>query len=182
VQCIGGKTVTVKIKYSDFTQATRSRTGIVPFANAADVLDAASGLLATVYPFKRPVRLLGVTLSSLTNDQPSGVTGSRNSISTCSRDKAPKPKKPAAGGGAAGFSKRTEQLWEEECRCSDRRPLGGGVGRLKSKLCGRRCIASIGRIIHRPWTVPMFHAALQLCKQYKSERPTNGTKIQPTLI
>jgi DNA polymerase-4 len=65
-QGISGKTVTVKIKYSDFTQATRSRTEAVPFANVAEVLDASSGLLATVYPFKRPVRLLGVTLSSLT--------------------------------------------------------------------------------------------------------------------
>ncbi|TAX46519.1 DNA polymerase IV (plasmid) [Rhizobium leguminosarum] len=73
-QGIGGKTVTVKIKYSDFTQATRSRTATVPFANIADVFDAASALLATVYPFKRPVRLLGVTLSSLTNDQPSDAT------------------------------------------------------------------------------------------------------------
>lgn len=68
-QDIGGKTVTVKIKYSDFTQATRSRTATVPFANMADVFDAASGLLATVYPFKRSVRLLGLTVSSLTNDQ-----------------------------------------------------------------------------------------------------------------
>ncbi|MBX5159612.1 MULTISPECIES: DNA polymerase IV [Rhizobium] len=73
-QGIGGKTVTVKIKYSDFTQATRSRTGTVPFANMADVFAAASGLLATVYPFKRPVRLLGVTLSSLTNNQASAPT------------------------------------------------------------------------------------------------------------
>jgi DNA polymerase-4 len=63
--------VTVKIKYSDFTQATRSRTGTAPLANMADVFDAASGLLATVYPFKRSVRLLGVTLSSLTTDQSS---------------------------------------------------------------------------------------------------------------
>jgi DNA polymerase-4 len=70
-QGIGGKTVTVKIKYSDFTQATRSRTGTAPLANMADVFDAASGLLATVYPFKRSVRLLGVTLSSLTTDQSS---------------------------------------------------------------------------------------------------------------
>ena len=73
-QGISGKTVTVKIKYSDFTQATRSRTGTLPFANRSDVFDAASGLLATVYPFKRSVRLLGVTLSSLTNDQPSDTT------------------------------------------------------------------------------------------------------------
>ncbi|OWK25948.1 hypothetical protein AJ87_49460 [Rhizobium yanglingense] len=65
-QGISGKTVTVKIKYSDFTQATRSWTATVPFANTADVFDAASGLLATVYPFKLSVRLLGVTLSSLT--------------------------------------------------------------------------------------------------------------------
>ncbi|WP_313615818.1 DNA polymerase IV [Agrobacterium sp.] len=63
-----GKTVTVKIKYSDFTQATRSRTTALPFANSNDILEAAAGLLATVYPFKRPVRLLGVTLSALTNE------------------------------------------------------------------------------------------------------------------
>jgi DNA polymerase IV len=66
---ISGKTVTVKVKYSDFTQATRSRTGALPFTTGNDVLDAASSLLATVYPFKCPVRLLGVTLSSLTNNQ-----------------------------------------------------------------------------------------------------------------
>ncbi|MGR9461163.1 DNA polymerase IV (plasmid) [Rhizobium leguminosarum] len=73
-QSISGKTVTVKIKYSDFTQATRSRTCTVPFASMADVFDTTSELLAAVYPFNRPVRLLGVTLSSLTNNQPSDVT------------------------------------------------------------------------------------------------------------
>jgi len=60
-QGISGKTVTVKINYSDFTQATRSRTGTIPLA------DMAADLLTTVYPFKRPVRPLGVTLSSLTS-------------------------------------------------------------------------------------------------------------------
>ncbi len=66
---ISGKTITVKIKYSDFTQATRSRTGISPFVGIAEIIDSAATLLATVYPFRRPVRLLGVTLSSLGNDQ-----------------------------------------------------------------------------------------------------------------
>ncbi|WP_183857212.1 DNA polymerase IV [Rhizobium sp. BK456] len=66
-----GKTVTVKIKYSDFTQATRSKTTALPFAGVEDILGAANVLLAGVYPFKRPVRLLGVTLSSLTNDKDS---------------------------------------------------------------------------------------------------------------
>lgn len=65
-QGISGKTVTVKIKYSDFTQATRSRTGALPVTGAPEILKAASALLATVYPFRRPVRLVGVTLSSLT--------------------------------------------------------------------------------------------------------------------
>jgi DNA polymerase IV len=62
-----GKTVTVKVKYSDFTQATRSKTATLPFANSNEILETAAALLATVYPFKRSVRLLGVTLSSLTN-------------------------------------------------------------------------------------------------------------------
>lgn len=66
---ISGKTVTVKIKYSDFTRATRSRTIPVPVAGLSEILEAASALLATVHPFRRPVRLLGVTLSSLTNEE-----------------------------------------------------------------------------------------------------------------
>ncbi|MFK0383562.1 DNA polymerase IV [Agrobacterium sp. NPDC090273] len=65
---ISGKTVTVKIKYSDFTQATRSRTGPLPFANTVDVFEAASALLTSVHPFKRSIRLLGVTLSSLSTE------------------------------------------------------------------------------------------------------------------
>jgi DNA polymerase-4 len=68
-QGISGKTVTVKIKYSDFTQATRSRTSVQPYSGVTDILDAARALLAAVHPFKRPVRLLGITLSSLTNDK-----------------------------------------------------------------------------------------------------------------
>ena len=42
----------------------------------------------------------------------------------------PKTKKPAAGGGAAGFRKEPNSDWEEECRRSYRCPLGGGVGHL----------------------------------------------------
>ena len=68
-QRVSGKTVTVKVKYSDFTQATRSRTSALPVNGIQEILEAASALLATVYPFRRSVRLLGVTLSSLTNDQ-----------------------------------------------------------------------------------------------------------------
>lgn len=69
---ISGKTVTVKVKYSDFTQVTRSRTAAQPYPGVSDILGAADTLLATVHPFKLPVRLLGVTLSSLNNDSGGG--------------------------------------------------------------------------------------------------------------
>jgi len=66
---ITGKTVTVKFKYWDFSQATRSQTvsGAVP--DVDQMLEIAELLLASVFPFKRPVRLLGVTLSSLNTEE-----------------------------------------------------------------------------------------------------------------
>jgi DNA polymerase-4 len=64
---LGAKTVTVKIKYSDFTQATRSRTVPMPVGGVGEIEPIAQALLETVHPFRRGVRLLGVTLSSLTD-------------------------------------------------------------------------------------------------------------------
>ncbi|WP_426233511.1 hypothetical protein [Pararhizobium sp. DWP3-4] len=60
--------MTVKIKYSDLP---RRPEAVLPRsrANVAEIIDIASAVLATVYPFKLSARLLGVTLSSLTNDQ-----------------------------------------------------------------------------------------------------------------
>jgi hypothetical protein len=59
----------------------------------------------------------------------------------------PETKKPAAGGGAAGFSKRTEQQLGGGVLLFRQTPMGGGEGRLKPKLCGRRCITSMKTII-----------------------------------
>jgi hypothetical protein len=67
------------------------------------------------------------------------------------------------------FRKEPNSDWEEECRRSDRRPLGGGADRLNSKLCGRRCIASIKLSIRRPPRLARVYAALQLCKKCGSE-------------
>ena len=69
VHNITGKTVTVRIKYSDFSQVTRSKTLSASFSNVELILEIAEILLASVLPFKRPVRLLGVTLSSLNTDE-----------------------------------------------------------------------------------------------------------------
>lgn len=62
---ISARTVTVKIKYSDFTQATRSRTLPAAVTGSAEIAEVARALLSSVYPFRRSIRLLGVTLSSL---------------------------------------------------------------------------------------------------------------------
>ncbi|MBB6181774.1 nucleotidyltransferase/DNA polymerase involved in DNA repair [Rhizobium flavum] len=66
---ITGKTITVKIKYSDFSQATRSRTVAESVSDIDIILEIAETLLASVFPFKCPVRLLGITLSSLNTEE-----------------------------------------------------------------------------------------------------------------
>ncbi len=63
---LAGCTVTLKVRYSDFTTVTRSRTLAWPTRDAPTILRAARGLLRfTTDAERRSVRLLGVTLSSL---------------------------------------------------------------------------------------------------------------------
>ncbi len=65
-----GRTVTVKAKYRDFRIVTRSRTLADPIASRGELHNHALALVATLYPLEMPVRLVGVTLSSL---EPMGV-------------------------------------------------------------------------------------------------------------
>jgi nucleotidyltransferase/DNA polymerase involved in DNA repair len=65
---VRGRTATVKIGFSDFQVITRSRTAPSNFHVISSMLVAASTLLEGVYPFQKPVRLLGITLSSLGQD------------------------------------------------------------------------------------------------------------------
>lgn len=62
-----GKTLTLKIKYSDFTILSRSRTILDYFMDEAEVLDMALELLKRPTLPSKPVRLLGLQLSSLSN-------------------------------------------------------------------------------------------------------------------
>ncbi|MGO6855692.1 DNA polymerase IV [Rhizobium beringeri] len=62
---ISAKTVTLKMKYSDFTQITRSKTVAMAFGSVADLENAVNLLLQALFPVSRGIRLLGVTLSSL---------------------------------------------------------------------------------------------------------------------
>lgn len=58
-----GSTLTLKIKFSDFSQITRSRTRERVFDGRADVEGTALALLREHLPPRKPVRLLGVTIS-----------------------------------------------------------------------------------------------------------------------
>jgi DNA polymerase IV len=62
---ITGRTVTLKVKFADFQQITRSRTLPRPIAGQDEMLETARALLTDVFPVTKGIRLLGVTLSSL---------------------------------------------------------------------------------------------------------------------
>lgn len=65
-----GQTITLKIKYADFTQITRSHTLHTPFPDADSAHYWLEKLLADV-PRHLPIRLVGVTYSTLSNaDEP----------------------------------------------------------------------------------------------------------------
>ena len=61
---IKGKTLTLKIKYKDFTQYTRSKTKEIYFQNSTEFYETAQKLWE-LRPFDKPVRLLGLSLSNL---------------------------------------------------------------------------------------------------------------------
>ncbi len=58
-----GRTVTLKVKYADFEQVTRRRTGPGPVPDRDALMEAASDLLRAMAPLPKGVRLIGVTLS-----------------------------------------------------------------------------------------------------------------------
>ena len=65
----GGRTVTLKVRYSDFTTITRSRTLPTPTQDGPTIARAAQELLRTsTEAGERPIRLMGVNVSSLTQD------------------------------------------------------------------------------------------------------------------
>lgn len=68
---IRGRTITLKVKYADFTQITRSRTSPGPIMHKTHVRQVALDLLNTLFPLPKGVRLLGLSLSNFqVNDTP----------------------------------------------------------------------------------------------------------------
>jgi DNA polymerase-4 len=62
-------TLTLKVRYSDFTTLTRSRTLPLPVHDAPTIAGCARDLLRKTEAANRPVRLLGVTASNLVHDR-----------------------------------------------------------------------------------------------------------------
>ena len=69
----GGRTLTLKLKYADYHQITRSRTVLYPIQHEHMILQLAQELLHDVEIGDRKVRLLGITLSNLAEAQPTPV-------------------------------------------------------------------------------------------------------------
>jgi DNA polymerase-4 len=66
--------VTVKLKYANFQQITRSQSCLAPIGSQAELEDIALGLLRPHFPPQLGVRLLGVTISNLTTAEPESRT------------------------------------------------------------------------------------------------------------
>lgn len=64
---IQGKTIILKVKYSDFTQLTRSQTIESATDSATDILDVTRGLMRVTEAGRKKIRLLGVSLSNLSS-------------------------------------------------------------------------------------------------------------------
>ncbi|MFD4191473.1 MULTISPECIES: DNA polymerase IV [Amycolatopsis] len=66
------RTVVLRMRFADYTRATRSQTVPHPTAHTEDVLATARGLLAAAMPMirERGITLIGLALSNLDNDTP----------------------------------------------------------------------------------------------------------------
>ena len=77
---VAGKTVTLKIKYSDFTLQTRSKTLQYYISSKELILETAKELLYQE-KMKNSVRLLGISLSNLNNEEDDKKTDEKKEIS-----------------------------------------------------------------------------------------------------
>ena len=63
-----GRTVTLKVKFNDFEIITRSRSVPVAISSRSDLERLSIAMLQNEMPLPKPVRLLGISLSSLQDD------------------------------------------------------------------------------------------------------------------
>jgi DNA polymerase-4 len=73
-KALTARTVTIKVRYSDFTTVTRSHTAAPPTRDPARIAERALALLARTQAGSRPVRLLGAGAHGLVEDGHSAET------------------------------------------------------------------------------------------------------------
>jgi DNA polymerase-4 len=64
-----GRTITLKVKFANFRQITRSRTGEVAITTRSELEQLGNALLAPLFPVTKGIRLLGISLSSLGTEE-----------------------------------------------------------------------------------------------------------------
>lgn len=69
---VRGRTVTLKVKYGDFTQITRSRSFAAPVGEEVEFRAAGQALLAGIFPLPRGIRLLGLGIYNINGGLDSG--------------------------------------------------------------------------------------------------------------
>jgi DNA polymerase-4 len=67
---LNGRTITLKIKYSDFKIITRSRSFSLPQNDVNEITEVAIELLKSTLPAPKGIRLLGVSLSNFNEIEP----------------------------------------------------------------------------------------------------------------
>ena len=74
------RTVTVKVRYSDFSTVTRSHTGEAPTNEAADISRRALELADRTEAGRQPVRLLGVSVHNLVDPESKDTTDESSTL------------------------------------------------------------------------------------------------------
>ena len=69
---VSGRTVTLKVKFADFTLITRSKSFTQPVASQGEFVAAGQGLLAALMPVPKGIRLLGLGLHNLVEPDAEG--------------------------------------------------------------------------------------------------------------
>lgn len=64
-----GRTVTLKMKFNDFTPCTRAKSLARPVADKVEFASLARDLLDAQLPLPKPIRLMGLTLSALEGEE-----------------------------------------------------------------------------------------------------------------
>ncbi|MGI4956135.1 MAG: DNA polymerase IV [Janthinobacterium lividum] len=81
----GARTITLKVKFSDFRIMTRAASSARPVATRNALAIAAEGLLRASFPFEKSVRLLGVSVSRFDDEQTEQAASAEDLFSAAGR-------------------------------------------------------------------------------------------------